>query len=61
MANSIPTCILISDFTIDPLADLLLKPGPTTRVGPYLAPFNQVEQVLRDSKAPCWNRSRTLL
>jgi FkbH-like protein len=48
------TCLLISDFTMEPMADFLRRGKSCLRIDPVVAPFNQVIQILVDSKAPCW-------
>ena len=54
MPKSTHTCILISDFTMETLANLLRKGKFGLRIDPVVAPFNQVVRVLVDSTAFCW-------
>jgi FkbH-like protein len=54
MSEAAKTCALISDFTIDPLAEKLSKAKFGFSLISILAPFNQVEQVLLDSDAVFW-------
>ena len=46
--------MLISDFTMEPMAVFLRRGKSGLRIDPVVAPFNQVMQVLVDSRALCW-------
>lgn len=51
------SCIIISDFTTDPLSDYLKNDGQLPSVRASSAPFNQVSQVLIDGEMDCWKET----
>jgi len=54
MVDSPRTCLLISDFTLEPLPQLLGREGESILKDVIVAPFNQVNQLLLDHSHKIW-------
>ena len=52
--SATPQILLVADFTIAGLTPFL-EGGDAPHLSAILAPFDQVTQVLRDARSPCWN------